>query len=306
MLLIVLNTDISQKSRRSLQPKNESTLASPSNTTAITKSPSTNSFRSPQNPSPSLQKFTDDSTARPKADEMKGVLNDSSTLSPNATSTGFPKAGTINTPVAAGCGKTPQAAAADHDFSISSSPLTQAGVVKPNHPGQHRTRRQRFNIITGHPLQLDTDPAPILKSSPSFTSSLNKINTGDVNSSKGNTGVNIEANSIVLSAEQLQKAPHLDMRRNKFQKNSLFSGLSTYRASFKPAPGFYSSYTVGGSTAAAQGVPSGPTNPWDSSSTLMNYSRHSATVPHNLTKSKGAPLNNGFVVSTGSDSSLLG
>ena len=249
--------------------------------------------------------LTDNSTATPKADEIKGILSGSCTLSPNATTSVSPKAGTINTPVATGCaGKTPQAAAGDHDnISISSSPLTRTGLVKLNHLGERRTRSQRFNIITGHPLQLDTDPAPTLKSSPSFTSSLNKINTGNVNSSKGNTGANVEANSIALSAEQLQKAPHLDMRR----KNASFSGLSTYRASFKPAPGFYSSYTVGSGSTTAQGVSGGATNPWDTSSALMNYSRHSATtVPHKLKTSKGAPLNSGFVVSTGSDSSLVG
>ena len=283
-----------------MQPKNESALTSPITTI---KSPSTKSF-SPHNHSPSLQTLTDNSTATPKANEIKGALNGSCILSPSATTTASPKAGTINTPVATGCAcKTPQAAAGDHDISISSSPLTRAGLVKLNHPGEHRRRSQRFNIITGHPLQLDTDPAPTLKSSPSFTSSLNKINTGDLNSSKGNTGVNVESNSIALSAGQLQKAPHLDMRR----KNASFSGLSTYRASFKPAPGFYSSYTVGSASTTAQGVPSGATNPWDSSSTLMNYSRHSATtVPHKLKTSKGAPLNGGFIVSTGSDSSLLG
>ena len=262
-------------------------LTSPSNT-VVTKSPSTNSFISPQNPS--LRTLTD-STA--KADEIKRVHNDSSILSPNTTA-GSPK-GIINTPIATDYGKTPQAVAGPSD--LSSSPLTR-GLIK-NHPGHHQTRRQRFNIITGHPLQSQPDPTPTLESSPSFTNSLNKINSGDLNSSKS-TGVSIEANTMAASTEQLQKAPHLDMRRNRFQKNSSFSGLSTYRASFKPTPGFYSS-TVGSATA----MPSSA-NPWDSSSTMMNnYSRHS-TVTHNLKASKGAPLSSGFVVSTGRDSSLLG
>ena len=116
------------------------------------------------------------------------------------------------------------------------------------------------------------------------------------------TGV---TNIDVSSAEQLQKAPHLDMRRNRFQKNASFSGLSTYRASFKPTHGFYSSAM--GSSAAMPNYNTTPTNPLGSSSALMNYSRHSATMPNNnLEESKGAPLNSGFVVSTGSDSSLLG
>ena len=238
-----------------------------------------------------------DSTAKLKADETKGVCTDSSTLSPNAT-TGSAK-GTVNTPTANDCGKSPpQGVTGD----LSSSPLTQSRFVKHHPPGHHQTRRHRFNIITGHPLQLDRDPPPKLETSFSFTSPLNKINTGDVNSTKGTTGVGIEANTMTASAEQLQKAPHLDMRRNRFHKNASFSGLSTYRASFKPTPGFYSS-TMGSTTSAV--VPSA-TNPCDSSSALMNYSRHSATVFQNLKTSKGAPLNSGFVVSTGSDSSLLG
>ena len=263
-------------------------FTSPSNT-IVTKSP-TNSF-SPQNPS--LQTLTDSTIV--KTDEIKGVHNDSSILSPNTT-TGSAK-GTLNTPISTDYGKTPQAVADPGD--LSSSPLTRR-VIK-NHPGHHQTRRQRFNIITGHPLQLEPDPTPTLEPNPSFTSSLNKINFSDLNSSNSTTGpgVSIEANATAASTEQLQKAPHLDMRRNRFQ-NSSFSGLSTYRASFKPTPGFYSS-TVGSATA----VPSAA-NPWDhSSSMIMNYSRHS-TVVHNLKASKGAPLSSGLVVSTGSDSSLVG
>jgi hypothetical protein len=286
-----LFTDISQKSRRSLQPKTDSTLTSPNNTTKL---PSTNSRFSPQNPS-SLQTIAvTDTTA--KADEIKAILTDITALSPNTT-TGSAKgtANASNKAVATGCDKTPHCQAVAGE--LLSSPLTRAGPVKPNHPGQHQTRRQRFDIITGHPLQSDSGPAPTLKSSPTFTSSINKINTCDVNSNKGNTEVNVEAAS---SAEQFYKAPHLDMRRNK---NSSFSGLSTYRASFKPAPGFYSSCTMG---PTATGAPRATNPPWDSSSTLMNYSRHSATVSHNSKTLKGAPLNSGFVLSTGSDSSLLG
>ena len=278
-MLLVSFIEVSQKSRKGLQSKNEAMFTSPSN---VIKSPPS----IPRNPS--LQKLNN---SRAGAEEIRGVHTDSNVMLSPSTTTGQGSA--KGTPIVTDHGKSPQAVASD----LTLSPLTR-GLIK-HHP-THQTRRQMFNIITGHPLQQESDPTPVLESnSPSFTSSLNKINSSDdQNSSKASaTGINAEASTTTTNTEQLEKAPHLDMRRNRFQKNSSFSGLSTYRASFKPTPGFYSS-TIG--TAA---VPS-TTKPWASTSTMMNYSRHS--VSHNLKMSKGAPLSSGFAVSMGSDSSLLG
>ena len=281
----LLSTDVSQKSRRSLRSKNEAVLTSPSNVAISLPSISQNS---------SLQKLTD---STPKVEEIKGLDNDSSVLSPIKTTESAK--GTINTqstictstnaPTATDYGNSPHSMAGD----LTSSPLTQ-GLTKHHHPGYQQIRKQRFNIITGHPLQQESDSAPTFKSSPSFTSSLNKIDsTNDLNSSKSSCTARVHG--AEANIEQLQKAPHLDMRqtdRNRFQKTSSFSSMSTYRASFKPIPGFYS--TTSTANVGSVGI-------MLDASAAMNYSRHS--VPHNLKMSKSAPQSKNL---GGSDSSLLG
>ena len=270
-------TDISHKSRRSLQHKHEFMHSSPSNTT---KSPPSNFF-SPQN---SSSQRTTKSTA--EAGAVKDTPN-SNTLSPKETvATGSPK-GALNSSDSADCSKSP------HGVHVASGDLTsslQGGIIK-HHPA-HQTKRQRFNIITGHPLQQES--GPVHESKPSFTTSLN-TDSLNLNNSIASTA-NVEASSTTcITSEQLQKAPHLDMRqtgRSRFQKNSSFSGLSTYRASFKPVPGFYSS-SMGSSVPNVMNT-----------STMMNYSRHS--MPHSVKMSKHASQSSSSAVSTGSNSSLLG
>ena len=172
-----------------------------------------------------------------------------------------------------------------------------------HHP--HETRRTRFNIITGCPLQsLQSDPikhqySP-LSHSPSTKNSGVKFNGRD------------KITSVGTSTDQIQreKAPYLNMRQTNqnrlLPKNSSFGncgishGLSTYRTSYQAAPGFYSSSS---STALPTGGGGGSGDDGGGSWDPMKYSKHS--LSHSVRMLKSAPQNS-FVLPTGNDNLLLG
>lgn len=178
---------------------------------------------------------------------------------------------------------------------------------------QPLTRRNRFDIITGRPLQLDPRAAHETKTQTSFTNSSlptttasrdassNKVDSASTNLLLGNNNADIH----VHHQQQVQKAPYLNMRqagRQRLQNNASFAGisssLSTYRASFQARPaaasGFYSSScsnVLGSSTTAA-----------------AKYSKHAMQLVQGSRTSKSAPQGSTFILpaAAGSDNPMLG
>ena len=269
--------DVSHKSRRNSLQKNEAKATLLSSTSNITtKSPPgkmvewLGSFNTQSQPP---QKLTSNRT---ETGERKGIPGDDN---------GLPSSRPL------------QESSWSPD-GVTESP--QGDLIKKR---SHQTGRPRFNIITGCPLQLGSDPThDHSKHTNSFTYSLDKANTDTKAASLSNATIGTHTEDSIEQVPQ-KKAPYLDMRqtgRNRFQKSNTFSGisqkpfgLSTYRASFQPAPGFYSSNMDSAVAASA--------SPWDSS-VAMKYSRHS--MPDSMKSSKSASQSS-FALPAAEDNSLL-
>ena len=273
--------DVSNKSRRCLQ--HNLTSLSPTR-----KSPTDSSLLS-QN-STSVLRLTD-STAN--VEETKDHFTDNNGRYLNGKP-GSPNSKRVHGVLSQSTnhGTSPLAIGVPSDFTWTQQTYNR-GFVK------HQSR-ERFNIISGHPLHQETNHTRAKHGSrPICTSLTNKsMDTNGVNSN-GNIPTGPTANfdnactsNSTFVQQQVQKAPHLDVRQigsNKPQKKSYFSGLSTYRASFKPTAGFHSKNSLGPvvQNAASQ---------WDT----LTYSRHS--IPQT---SKSAPQIGSFATSIGSGTSLL-
>lgn len=181
-----------------------------------------------------------------------------------------------------------------------------AMMMSPNsdlikhHP--HETRRTRFDIITGRQLQ-SLQSNPVHHQSPlshSPSSKDDRLNSVDKITTSGTSSDQI----------QREKAPYLNMRQTSQNRlllknsslgsHSIPHGLSTYRAAYQAAPGFYSSSSTALSTAlpTGSGGSDGGGGLWDS----MRYSKHS--LSRSVGTSKSAPQSS-FVLPTGSDNTLL-
>ena len=195
--------------------------------------------------------------------------------------------------------------ASKNDSSYYNRISRNVTMMSPNsdllkhHP--HETRRTRFNIITGCPLQsLQSDPIHYQQSPLSHSPSNKNDGVNDIDK--------IASLGTGIDQVHKEKAPYLNMRQtnqNRLLLNNssvlgnrgISHGLSTYRASYRAAPGFYSSSSTTLSTALSGS--DGEGGLWDP----MKYSKHS--LSQSVRTSKSVPQNS-FVLPTGGDNPLLG